>query len=294
MIVVRPFVELVPAEIGRILVAVGAAVAVASGAVEVDAVGAGVRENAVVDHVDTARLCLCAQLAEVVLRAEDRVDLGIVAGVVAVIGVGLADGIEIDAAHAKFLQVVELLGDALEVAHKKVGVGDLAVLVGLPDGKRVPVGVALKIRAAELLFFAAEAKAVGKDLIHHAAHRPARRCKALFVAGELPASARVLRDLADAVGIARNDVALAVCGVHAEAVPIQAHAVGRKVAFPNFGVLVKIAAPQHFVVFPVVVVVVFYAQLHRLGMVGTRRQRAKMNGRVLLYRAERRAVIASL
>ena len=119
------------------------------------------------------------------------------------VGVCLDDRIEINTAHAEALEIVELFGDALEVAHKEVGVGDLTVLVGLPYRKRVPVLVAGKILALELLLLAAEIKTVGKDLIHYAADRPLRSLKALFVAGELPASAGRILDSADFVRVGR-------------------------------------------------------------------------------------------
>ena len=105
------------------------------------------------------------------------------------VGVRLDDRVEVDAAHSEALEIVELLCDALEVAHKEVGVGDLTVLVWLPYGKSVPVLVARKVLALELLFLAAEIEAVGENLVHNAADRPLRGFEALFVTGKLPASA---------------------------------------------------------------------------------------------------------
>ena len=104
----------------------------------------------------------------------------------------------------------------------------------------------------------------------------------------------MLGDLADFIRIAGNDVAEAVLGVEPENVPVQADAVRSEVALPDFRLLVKGAAPKHFVVFPVVVVIVFYAELNVFCAQAARSQNTEMDRGVLLDRAERRAVELSL
>ena len=113
LVVVRPFVELVPSEIRRILIAVSAALAISAGTVEIHTVRAGMGEYAVVDHMDTAFFRFGAEVFEILLGAEDRVDMGVIAGIVAVVGIRFKNRVEVDTAHAEPFQIVELFGDAL-------------------------------------------------------------------------------------------------------------------------------------------------------------------------------------
>ena len=65
-------------------------------AVEIDRVVARVVEDAVQDDGDAQLLGCLAQLGKVLLGAQDRVDLGVVGRVVAVVARGLKDGVEVD------------------------------------------------------------------------------------------------------------------------------------------------------------------------------------------------------
>ena len=136
------------------------------------------------------------------------------------------------------------------------------MLVGLPNRSSIPVLVPCKVGAFKLLFLAAEIEAVGENLIHYAADRPLGRIKALFVAGELPAALGVILNFALFKRIARNEVAVSVGSRKPEAIPIQSHSVGGKVALPNLGGVVKFAAPNQLNIFPVVVKIIFDAELN--------------------------------
>ena len=69
-------------------------------AVKVDRVDARVVEDAVQDDGDAQLLGCLAQLGKVLLGAQDRVDLGVVGRVVAVVTRGLKDGVEVDGRKA--------------------------------------------------------------------------------------------------------------------------------------------------------------------------------------------------
>ena len=69
-------------------------------AVKVDRIVARVVEDAVQDDGDAQLLGCLAQLGKVLLGAQDRVDLGVVGRVVAVVTRGLKDGVEVDGRKA--------------------------------------------------------------------------------------------------------------------------------------------------------------------------------------------------
>ena len=73
-------------------------------------------EDAVEDHAHPAGVGRVEELAEGGVAAEERVDPVVVPGVVAVVRGGGEDRVEVEGVHAEVLQVVELLGDAEEVA----------------------------------------------------------------------------------------------------------------------------------------------------------------------------------
>ena len=93
-------VKVVPAAVGRAAVAVGTARAVAALTVEVDRVRAGMAEHAVKNDADALSGSGGAKGAELLVRAQQRVGLEVVGRVVAVVGVGLKDRVQVDAADA--------------------------------------------------------------------------------------------------------------------------------------------------------------------------------------------------
>ena len=199
-------------------------------AVEVAAVKARVVEHAVQHHAHAARRGLAAQLTEILLAAEQRVDALVIARVVAVVGIGLKDRVEVDRGHAQALQIVELLDHAAQRAPEKVVVQDLAVLVRTIGRDIVPVfmqhargdALALGLHGKPV-----PAEAVGEDIIGDALAEPARRLIGRVVDGQLVFIAQRVDDLA-AAAIAARAVARAVRGVDGEIVPVQAGVIGRK------------------------------------------------------------------
>ena len=108
--------EIVPAAVRGVGVPVRAALAIAALAVEVAAVGAGVAEHAVQHDANAVFFGGGAQCLKILVGAQQGVHIQVVGGVVAVVGVGLKDGVEVDEIHPHLVQVRELLLDALEVA----------------------------------------------------------------------------------------------------------------------------------------------------------------------------------
>ena len=194
--------ELIPAPVGALGVVVGPAVPVAALFVEVDAVRAGVVEDAVEDDADAERLRAGAQLPEVLLGAEQRVDPEEIRGVVAVVGVRLEDGVQVDRAHPHAFEVGQLLGDAPQVAAEVVGVGHLAVTVGQVFGQLVPVAVEPPVGGHAALGPARRAEAVGEYLVEDAVLHEFGRAHRLVVDGELPHLPALRQQHAEAVLVA--------------------------------------------------------------------------------------------
>ena len=111
-------------------------------AVEVAAVCARVGKHAVKHDADAARSGGSTQLLEVRVRAEDRVDLPVISGIVAVVGGALEDGVEIQYRHAELLQIGQPVCNAAQRAAVEVD-GRIFALggVGLPLDRLLPIGV---------------------------------------------------------------------------------------------------------------------------------------------------------
>ena len=187
IVIVRKRVETIPVIIRRTFPLGGAGRGIKAVGVEIDAFCARVIEHAVEDHADAASLCLGTERFEILLRAEQRVDVFIIRGVVAVVGGRFKNGVEVECGDAERHKVIQLLRDAGKVAAEKVGAGNLAVRVGTVFHRLVPGFMqrpaADKSRGAAL--FRAE-KAIGKDLIGDAAGKPAGRFPAAVIDGQLP------------------------------------------------------------------------------------------------------------
>ena len=175
---------MIPFRIRRRLRLEGADGGIPSVLVEVAAVVARMVEYAVQHDSDSPLSRLLHEAVQVLLRSEQAVDAHIIARVVAVIGVRLEDGIEIDDGHMQAGEHVELFGDAVEIAAEEVVVEHLSVLVGAIARLSAPIVpknlVGLDGIAPRLI------KAVGEDLIHHAALEPFGRAVRLVVDGDLP------------------------------------------------------------------------------------------------------------
>ena len=129
-----------------------------------------------------------AQMREVLVRAEDRVDAHVVGGVVTVIGARLDDGVEIEAADPQLLEIGQLLLDAAQRPAVKI-VGDIVLLEGprLPADRLLQAPVQLRgLTERGVIGDAAlrgpvvgEGEAIREDLIYDRAPKPRGRLKIL-------------------------------------------------------------------------------------------------------------------
>ena len=226
--------EIVPAAVRGVGVPVRAALAIAALAVEVAAVGAGVAEHAVQHDADAVLLGGGAQCLKILVGAQQGVHIQVVSGVVAVVGVGLKDGVEVDEIHPHLVQVRELLLDALEVAAEIVLVQVAAHLVGLPEGLGVLVGLIDAVGKGHGLVLHAFAEAVREDLIEHLTLDAFRGLKVLLIDRDLPAFAILPADHTAVVGAAHD---AAEVGVEIEVVEVEARVIQRhfhgKVVLPG-------------------------------------------------------------
>ena len=173
VVLLRIVVEAVPGGVRRVLGLIGAHGVVEAVAVEVDAVVPRVGEDAVQHHADAVCARRAAQADEVLVRAEGRVHVRVVARVVLVVGLGVKDRVQVEHGDAELAQIGQLLDDAREVSAEEVvpkvaAQGRVGVLVGLfvPGGVRDQAGLFVQQGRA------AVAEAVHKDLVHDAVVHP--------------------------------------------------------------------------------------------------------------------------
>ena len=130
-------------------------------------------------------LCRIDKMAEILVRAEDRVDLQIIARVVVVVALRLEDRVEIDGVDAEFLEIRQLRLDAPEIAAEEI-IGDdfLRIWVLVVAWIVLPGGM---IDRAALLdkLIAYPAETIGEDLVHDGVLEPVRGLRALVVDGDL-------------------------------------------------------------------------------------------------------------
>ena len=111
--------------VGEDIVAAVRTVLVVAGRFEPGMVAAGVVQHIVHVDADAFLSGLVDQLLEVGFRAEPGIDDVVVDDIVAVVGHGGLDRREPEGAHAQALEVIQMLGDALEIAPAvPVGVGE--------------------------------------------------------------------------------------------------------------------------------------------------------------------------
>ena len=178
----------------RILALPGAHAGVVAVAVEINRVIARVVEDAIQDDGDAQLLGCLAQLGKVLLGAQNRVDLGVVGGVVAVVARGFKDGVEVDGRKAQLCDAWQVILDTLERAAVEVPGHDGAVLGALVHGRLVPVLDHPALNALARFFelghctlapVLVTSVAVGEDLVHHAALVPGGAVLAVLVDGNL-------------------------------------------------------------------------------------------------------------
>ena len=180
-------VKIVPAAVRGVWVVVSAALAVASLAVEVPAVGAGVAEHTVQHDADAVLGGLAAEHLKLFVGAQQRIHVQVVGGVVAVVGVRLKNGVQVQIIHAHLPQVGELYADALQITAEVVLVQVAAGLVGLPEGFGVLIGLIQPVREGHGLVLNAFTEPVREDLVEHLALDALRRLEIRLVDRDLPA-----------------------------------------------------------------------------------------------------------
>ena len=185
VIFVRILVEVVPAVVGRLLRLERAETVVIALAVEVDAVASRMAEYAVEDDADALGLRRMHEVLKLLVRAEDRIDLVVVARIVVVVARRLENGIEVDDGNAKLPQVGKLRLQSLDIAAEEIVLHDffgidILVVAGLVAPVRVHDGALL---LDDRIALAAEA--IGEDLVHDGVLRPVRRLRALVEHGDL-------------------------------------------------------------------------------------------------------------
>ena len=158
----------------------------------------------------------------------------------------LKNGIEIEAGHAERREIVELFGDAVEVAAEIVVVAHLARGVRLPHRLSAPVVPQNAVGGHTRFRFPGAKKAVGKDLIHDAARRPVGRFEVFFETSQLPQSPRLAPHVRRPVR-KRDQKRCAVVLCQLKAIAIDPRVGGRKVTFPPLGVAVRLSRPKHAV-----------------------------------------------
>ena len=151
-------------------------------------------EDAVQDDGDAQLLGCLAQLGKVLLGAQDRVDLGVVGRVVAVVARGFKDGVEVDGRKAQLGDAGQVFLNALERAAVEVPGLDGAVLGALVHGRLVPVLDHPALNALARFFELGHCAlapvlvtgvAVGEDLVDHATLVPGGAVLAVLVDGNL-------------------------------------------------------------------------------------------------------------
>ena len=233
--------ELEPVAIRRIGALVCADGVIVAQAVEIHRVCAGVVEHAIKNDGDATVARFLAETREALLVAQHRINLHVVAGVVAMVGLRLEDGVQIEDRDAQALQVVKMLANALKRAAVELPLGDAAVLSLLVAGGLVPVVNQLALGAIRmqlqscrgaLLPVLATGEAVREDLVDDAVLVPVGKHRALeLVAGDLERRRLAIRKgtlARRALGVGAIAPHVAVCRRNLKAIPNNLRHFGRK------------------------------------------------------------------
>ncbi len=151
-------------------------------------------EDAVQDNGNAELFGRLTQLGKVLLGAQDRVDLGVVGRVVAVVARGFKDGVEVDCRKAQLGDARQVFLDALERSAVEVPGLDGAILGALVYGRLVPVLDHAALDSVARLFDLSQRTlapvlvagiAIGEDLVDHAALVPSGAVVAVLIDGDL-------------------------------------------------------------------------------------------------------------
>ena len=163
-------------------------------AVEVDRIVARVVEHAVQNDGNAQLLGRLAQLSKVLLGAQNRIDLGVIGGVVAMVARGFKNGVEVDGCKAQLGDARQVILDTLERSAVKVPGLDGAVLGALVHRRLVPVLDHAALNALTRFFDLSQRAlapvlvagiAIGEDLVDHTALVPLGSNFAVLVDGDL-------------------------------------------------------------------------------------------------------------
>ena len=181
--------EAVPVSVRGVRVLCGAHRGIKAVVVEVNALRTGVIEHTVQNDMHPQLMGGAAQSAEILLGAQQGIDLAVIGGIVAVVGGGLENGIQIQRGDPHGSQPCQLGGDAPEGSAEKVPVADLAVRVRPPFRRVVPAAVDPTVSHHPRGICGVAGKAaetIWKNLVCHAGAEPVGEV-ALPVDGHLPA-----------------------------------------------------------------------------------------------------------
>ena len=186
-VAVGPGVEIVPGIVGGIFAVVGTLATESLVLIKIKAVGTGMGVNTVQDYLDSPGMGCLAQGGEIGFGTQHGVRSFVVAGVVAVAGKTLTDGVQVENGGTKAGNVVHFLGDTLEITAVKVVVQDLSVPGGLPGNLLVPTlvnGVGLQLTGEIAL--AGLREPIREDLVHGGAFGPVGGSKVHGNTADLP------------------------------------------------------------------------------------------------------------
>ena len=186
--------------------------------VKIDAVGTGVRKNAVQNNADAQEGCTSAQRLKIRNSAQNRIDAEVIGGVVSMVGSRFKDRIQIHDTHAETLQISEGLFDALQGPPEVIT--GIVVFFSRQRGKKrsffpfimiknltSPGAVILDAFFRRLVIAAPES--IREDLVHHALLKPRRHLEPGIVNRELIRRRRRAVDTAHSPGTASAGAVIA-------------------------------------------------------------------------------------
>ena len=239
-------IEVIPAAVGRIAVTVSAAGAIAAFAVKIERIRTGVAEHAIQNNADAVFFGLGAQGGKILVGAQQWIGFQVVGRIVAVVGVSLKNGVQVNAGNTQLFQVRQLLLDARKIAAVIVHV---QVAIALLIGPKIRLAGFIRtvnaVRKGQRLVGYALIKAVREDLVHRTVFDPVWGLEVRLVHRQLPIQAIHPGQLTFPVGGAIN---LAEIRVQVKVVKIQSRCGGgqleHKMVYAG-GLAVKIHAVMH-------------------------------------------------
>ena len=131
-------------------------------------------ENSVQNDADAVLCTFPDKFSEQLICAKRRIDLKIVACIIAMIGIGAKNRVQVQHRDTQRGKVFEFFDDTFQITAEKIVIKHLSVFVCAKFRRFVPICM----QPFPLLKydFPALVKPIGKDLIHHTALKPIGRC----------------------------------------------------------------------------------------------------------------------